>query len=77
MSEVDLVRDHVGKLKTCKVMGPNRMPPEMLQKLAGMIAEWASDFFEMSRRTGELLEEWRRTSVTLNFKKCRKKEPAH
>jgi len=75
--EEDLVRDHTGKLKTCKVMGRSRMPPEKLQKLAGMIVERVSDFFEMSWRTGKLPEEWRRTSVTSVFKKGRKKEPAN
>lgn len=65
----DQIRDHVGKLDTHRSMGSDGMHPQVLSGLAGAIAEPLSIILEMSWRTGEVPEDWRKTSVTPVFRK--------
>ena len=58
-------------------MGPDRMHPRVLRELADVISEPLSIIFERSWRTGEVLEDWRKASVTPIFKQGKKEEPGN
>jgi len=62
-------RDHLSNLDTHKSMDPDGMHPRVLRELADVIAEPLSVIFERSWRTGEVPEDWRKSSVTPIFKK--------
>jgi len=49
----------------------------VLRDLADVIAEPFSIIFERSWRTGEVLEDWRKASVTPVFKKGKKEDPGN
>jgi len=73
----DCVRDHLSNLDAHKSMGPDVMHPQVLRKLADVIAEPLFIIFERSWRTGEVPEDWRKASVTPIFKKGRKEDPGN
>ncbi|GAB0204970.1 mitochondrial enolase superfamily member 1 [Grus japonensis] len=62
--EEDRVRECLGKLDIYKSMGPDGMPPQVLWKLADVLAMPLSIIFEKSWRTEEVPEDWRKASVT-------------
>ncbi|GAB0179825.1 mitochondrial enolase superfamily member 1 [Grus japonensis] len=72
--EEDWVRQHLGKLSIHKSMGPDGMHPQVLRELADVIARPLSIIFERSWRAGEVPEDWRKTNVTLVFKKGKKED---
>jgi len=74
---VEEVRDHLSSLDGHKSMGPDRMHPRVLRELADVISEPLSIIFERSWRTGEVLEDWRKASVTPIFKQGKKEEPGN
>ncbi|KGL84293.1 RNA-directed DNA polymerase from mobile element jockey, partial [Tinamus guttatus] len=71
------VRDCLGKLDTHKSMGPDGMHPRVLRELAGVIAQPLPIIFERSWRAGEVLEAWKKASVTPVFKKGKKEDPGN
>jgi len=71
----DCVRDHLSNLNTHKSMGPDGMHAGVLRELADVIAEPLSIIFERSLRTGEVVKEWRKASVTPVFTKGKKEDP--
>ena len=73
--EEDCVRDSLSDLDVHKSMGPDGMHPRVLRELADVIAEPLFVIFERSWRTGEVLEDWRKASVTPTFKKGKKEDP--
>ena len=75
--EKDCVREHLSKLDTHKSVGPHGMHPQVLRELADVIAEPLSIIFERSWRTAEVLEDWRKASVTAVFKKGKKEDPGN
>ncbi|GAB0202805.1 mitochondrial enolase superfamily member 1 [Grus japonensis] len=75
--EEDQVRDHLGKLDTHKSMGPDGMHPQVLRELADVIAKPLSIIFERSWRTGGVLENWTKVSVTPVFRNCKKEDPGN
>lgn len=54
--EEDQIRENVTKLKVCKVMGPERLPPQVLRELADIILSPPSNIFETSEELGEKTE---------------------
>lgn len=58
-------------------MGPNGMHPRVLRELANVIARPLSIIFERFWRTGEVPEEWKKSSVTPVFKKSKKDDPGN
>ena len=70
-------RDHLSKLDTHKSMGPDGLHPQVLRELANVIAEPLSIIFKRSWRTAEVLEDWRKASVTAVFKKGKKEDPGN
>lgn len=68
----DWVRDHIEKLDTHKLKGPDRMWPQMVRELPDAIAKPFSIIFERSWRTEEVPEDWRKDNVTPVFKKAKK-----
>lgn len=54
--EEDQIRENVTKLKVCKVMGPERLPPQVLRELADIILSLPSNIFETSEELGEKTE---------------------
>lgn len=54
--EEDQIRENVTKLKVCKIMGPERLPPQVLRELADIIASPLSNIFETSEQLGEKTE---------------------
>ncbi|KGL76315.1 RNA-directed DNA polymerase from mobile element jockey, partial [Tinamus guttatus] len=75
--EEDWVREHLRNLDTHKSMGPDGMPPRVLQELADAIAKPLSIIFERSWRTGEVPEDWKKANVTPVFKKGKKEDPGN
>jgi len=75
--EEDCVRDHLNNLDAHKSMGPEEMHPRALRELADIIAEPLSIISERSWRTREVLEDWRKASVTPVFKKGKKEDPGN
>ncbi|GAB0177485.1 mitochondrial enolase superfamily member 1 [Grus japonensis] len=73
----DQVREHLGKLDTHKSMDPDGMHPQVLRELADVIARLLSITFEMSWKTEEVPEDWRKANVTLAFKKGKKEDPGN
>jgi len=71
------VRDRLGNLDVHKSMGADGMHPQVLRELADAIVEPLSVIFERSWRTGEVPEDWRKASVTPNFKKGKKEDPGN
>ena len=73
--EEDWVRDHLGKLDSCKSMGPDGMHPRVVRELADAVAKPLSTIFERSWRTGEVPEDSRVANVTSVFKDSKKEDP--
>ncbi|PKU44080.1 rna-directed dna polymerase from mobile element jockey-like [Limosa lapponica baueri] len=58
-------------------MGPDGIRPWVLRELADVIVKLLSIIFEMSWRTGEVPEDWRKANVAPVFKKCKKEDPGN
>lgn len=71
--EEDQIRENVTKLKICKVMGPERLPPQMLRELADIIASRLSNIFVTSEQLGEVPEDWERANASPVVSKTRRK----
>lgn len=59
MVEMDLFRDHLGKLDTHKSMGPSGMCPQILREWAEAITKLHCNLY----RTGEVHEDCRKVNV--------------
>lgn len=53
-------------------MGPDRIRPDVLKKLAVWFFVFFPNLFEMSWRLGEVPYDWRKTNVTPSFQKGKK-----
>lgn len=74
MVKEDLARDCLHKLDAQKSTSPSGMHPQVLRKLAEVIAELLSIISERSWRMGEVPERWRIASVTPAFKNDKKED---
>ena len=64
------IGSHLGKNNTHKSMGPSGIHSQVLQELVEVIAKPPSIIFEKSGRTGEVLEDWRKSNIIPIFEKC-------
>lgn len=67
MVKENLVRDHLDKLTTHKLVCSEGMHPRVLRELAKVMAALPSIIFDRSQKMGEVPESWRKLSVTPVF----------
>ncbi|CAM4712323.1 unnamed protein product [Caretta caretta] len=75
--EKEVVRDYLEKLDEHKCMGPDALHLRVLNELADVIAEPLAIIFENLWRTGEVLDDWKKTNVVPIFKKGKKEDPGN
>ncbi|KFQ20299.1 RNA-directed DNA polymerase from mobile element jockey, partial [Mesitornis unicolor] len=68
------VRNQLSNLDIHKSIGPDGMHPQVLRKLAEVIARPLSIIFGKLWATGEVPEDWRKANVTPVFKKGKKED---
>jgi len=70
----EMIQGCLGNVSVHKSMCPSGMHPQVLRKLAEVIAELLSIISERSWRMGEVPERWRIASVTPAFKNDKKED---
>ncbi|GAB0179636.1 mitochondrial enolase superfamily member 1 [Grus japonensis] len=73
----ELVCELLQELDLYKLMGPDNIHPRVLRELADVIARPLSIIFEMSWRSRDIPEDWKKANVTPIYKKGLKEDPGN